>query len=105
MIAIDKVFPHIHFLSDEEVFSRAFAEATDEEKQLIKLTAPELAGKYQDAKASGEETKCVLISHYLNLRLVSMQVKATDRASYVSIFGVILGVLLGYAIGKLPNCF
>lgn len=105
MLVVDYTFPYIHLLSDEEVFSRAFDEASDEEKQLIKLTALELARKYRDAQVSKDESQCVLISHYLNLRLVSMQVKATERASHIGILGVILSGLLGYILGKLPRCF
>lgn len=104
MIIVDKRFPYIHFLSGEEIFERAFNEASDEERHLIKLTAPELARKYQEAKVAKDESKCVLIEHYLNLRLVMLQVQARSRASWMSLLGVFLSGLLGFVLGKFPSC-
>lgn len=105
MITINKHFPFIHKLTDEDMFNLGWAEATDEEKQLLELTALELARLYQEAKVTGDEAKCMLIAHYLSLRLVTMQVNATKRASYIAILGTILGVVLGFALSILPKCF
>jgi len=102
MVSFDKDFPFIHFLSDEEVFSRAFEEATNEERQFTELTAPDLVRKYQEAKVAGDEAKCVLIDHYLRLRLISLQVRATSRAGWLTLIGAILSGLIGFALGKLP---
>jgi hypothetical protein len=72
--------------------------------QLIKLTASELARKYQEAKIAGEEDRCVLIEHYLNLRLVSLQVRATSLTGWLAFLGMILSVLIGFALGTSLEC-
>lgn len=104
MIIVDRRFPYVHFLSGDEIFERAFNEASSEESQLIKLTAPELARKYQEAKVTRDEAKCILIEHYLSLRLVTLQVRATSRSGWVTSVGAILAALVGFALGNLSHC-
>lgn len=104
MIVINKDFPYVRYVRQKNEFEFFFAEATNEEKQLLKLTAPELAQEFNNAKAKGDSARCLLIEHYLALRLTKIQANATLIAAILSLLGILLGVLLGFALGPTHNC-
>jgi len=103
MVTVDRHFPFLHILSDEDLFNQGWAEATNEELQLLKLTAPELVRKYQEAKGLENDAECMLIEHYLSLRLVNIQVDAMRKAARISFTGAILAGCIGYALSQLQH--
>jgi len=89
------IFPYIRFVRREEAGEFFFKEATDEEKRLVKLSAAELAKEYHEAQEL-DPSRCVLIEHYLNLRLLRVQI----RSSYnVAILSPVIAAILGVAVG------
>lgn len=105
MLTIDRHFPFLHNLTSEDLFNMGWAEANDREGQILKLTAPELVNEYQKAKVANDDAECMLIEHFLSLRLVTIQVEAMRKAAKLSFIGAILAGCVGYALSQLQRCF
>jgi hypothetical protein len=99
MLVVTKSFPFFQIIRKKDQFEYFFNEFSDEEKKLIKLTAPELAKEYDIAKNKKDNGRCLLIEHYLSLRLFKLQSRSTLTAAIIASISAIAGGLLTYLIG------
>ncbi len=100
MLIYTSRFPWIKKLSPEEEYYRAF-HGTPFENEIAGKTVGELAGLLHDAAITNDSIKHTIVKHTLNVRLASIQAKASMWSGRVSVLGAVLAVLVTFELGQL----
>lgn len=67
---------------------------TDEEKQLRRMDAWQLAEVIHEANINKNNLKRIVAEHMLNVRLARIQARATHVATFFAVVGVVAGAFL-----------